>query len=179
MTSPKLDSAPLAVHTDGSCINQHDKVARMAGVGVFFGQGNPHNVSLPLLGAKQTNARAELEAMVLALELANKHYPLRPLAVYSDCSYVILEGQRVLDFATKKNTDYFKKDTSRRLNGDILMRLERAVLTRKTSLQFHKVKAHSGNYGNEAANDLAQRAARAAYSRSKQTAAPAVSIVRK
>jgi ribonuclease HI len=168
MTSVRLDTQPLDVSVDGSCINQHDKVVRMAGVGVFFGHENRHNVSMPLAGAKQTNARAELEALTRAIEIANQHYPVRPLTVYSDCSYALLEGQRVLDWTLKKNTAYFLKAASTRTNGDILVRLERAVITRKTTLKFVKVKAHSGDVGNEAANDLAQRAARIASAQRKK-----------
>ncbi len=50
---------PVIVYADGSCFGNGKEGAR-AGIGVYFGDGDPRNVSEPLPGDKQTNQRAEL-----------------------------------------------------------------------------------------------------------------------
>lgn len=49
------------VWTDGSCLgNQFKNGRRRAGVGAFFGDNDPRNVSMKLPGELQTNQRAEV-----------------------------------------------------------------------------------------------------------------------
>jgi ribonuclease HI len=58
---------PMYVYTDGSC-RGNGKATPLAGVGVFFGEGDSRNVSRKLHG-KQTNHAAELAAVIDAFEL--------------------------------------------------------------------------------------------------------------
>lgn len=163
---PAKHNEPLIAHTDGSCIFQHDPKRRMAGVGVFFGTGHADNLSEPLLGDQQDSPRAELQGAVRALERARR-YPYRPLTINCDCYYVVLEGRRALGLERPiKGT---------RPNNDLLDRLARLVTTRQARVEFKHVKGHSTDFGNNAANDLAQKAARAAFDRhEKATAAAAI-----
>ncbi|PFH36570.1 ribonuclease HI protein [Besnoitia besnoiti] len=59
----------LYIYTDGACrSNGRGREAR-GGIGVFFGDGDPRNVSMRLLGQPQTNQRAELQAILCAIRL--------------------------------------------------------------------------------------------------------------
>jgi ribonuclease HI len=149
----------LVVDTDGSCIDQANIVRRMAGIGVFFGHEHKHNVSEPLLGDKQTSARAELAAVVRALEQAEKIDGARPLLIRCDNKYAILETNRILE--PKKH----KAIHGERLNGDLLKQLARLIMLRKAPVTIEWVQGHSGAQGNESADGLARWAAEAAYAR--------------
>ena len=59
------------IFTDGSC-SRNRKPEAFAGYGVFFGYGNRRNVAAWLDGDIQTNQRAELKAMEVALQFVNR-----------------------------------------------------------------------------------------------------------
>ena len=154
-------------YCDGACKHQADAVRRMAGIGVWFGHEHPHNVSEPLLGDKQTSARAELAAIVRTIEQAEKIDGVLPLTIFSDSSYAVLELNRIL------HPRDLKVIKGERLNGDLLKALARLVLVRKAPVRVVKVKGHSTDAGNRAADQLASAAAERAYKR-RHTPAPAV-----
>jgi ribonuclease HI len=59
----------VVVYTDGACKNnQGGAAAKRAGLGVFFGVSDPRNIAERVPG-EQTNNRAELLALVRALEV--------------------------------------------------------------------------------------------------------------
>ncbi|KAL3275871.1 hypothetical protein HHI36_020610 [Cryptolaemus montrouzieri] len=57
----------VVVYTDGACEN-NGKANAKAGIGVWFGNNHPLNVSRPVQG-KATNNTAEIQACVAALEI--------------------------------------------------------------------------------------------------------------
>ena len=61
----------IRVYTDGSCINNGKKNAR-GGVGVWFGENDPRNISKKLNSVKPTNQSAELTAILMTLDLLNE-----------------------------------------------------------------------------------------------------------
>jgi ribonuclease HI len=63
-----MDDA-LVLYTDGACSGNGTANAR-AGYGVFFGSKDPRNVAAPLEGELQTNNRAELQAILVAVQRA-------------------------------------------------------------------------------------------------------------
>jgi len=73
----------VVVYTDGAARNNQYRALRKAGVGAFWSKGHPFNVSQALQGDIQTNNRAELMAVVQAMELE-----LRPIEVRTDSAYV-------------------------------------------------------------------------------------------
>lgn len=102
-TGPAKDGM-LRIYTDGSALGNGAHGA-VAGVGVYFGpndkryvprtlivarkSANTHacrNISEALEGTRQTNQRAELTAILRALELSPRD---RPVTIYSDSSYSI------------------------------------------------------------------------------------------
>lgn len=93
---PKVhDSERLEVWTDGSSYRNGYPDCQ-AGYGVFFNQGNPLNISKPMvgiLGEKETpsNQKAELKAIEAALGIVDKHFRIgvKEVVVYSDSQYSI------------------------------------------------------------------------------------------
>jgi ribonuclease HI len=94
--------------------------------------------ALSLTGLKDIN-RAELAAIYFAV----KHYPIDlPISIYSDSQTAIrmLYGtQRIVS-----KYEWLYENTMLELNK------------RKEVTEFHKVKGHSGNYGNTVADFLAR-----------------------
>ncbi|TKX19470.1 ribonuclease-like protein 2 [Elsinoe australis] len=79
------DDGMLRIWTDGSSRGNGTANA-IAGVGVYFGPGDKRNVAEPLAGPRQTNQRAELTAILRALELSPRD---RPVTILSDSEYAI------------------------------------------------------------------------------------------
>ena len=80
----------MRIYTDGSSINNGKMNAR-AGVGVWFGEGDSRNLAEPLLGSLQTNNRAELTAIMRAMEiiLQKKANLNKDIVIVSDSKYSI------------------------------------------------------------------------------------------
>jgi len=72
------------VWTDGAARHAADCRLRRAGSGIWYGEEDPANLSLPLPGRDQTNQRAELFAVVKVLERDR-----RMLEVKTDSQYVV------------------------------------------------------------------------------------------
>lgn len=147
----------LTIYTDGSSLGNGAAGAR-AGVGVYFGPGDSKNVSEALGGTRQTNQRAELTAILRALDIAPRH---RDITIYTDSRYAI-------DCVTnwyknwKRNgwvTTNKKAVENRDLVQEVRTRIEeREGLGRGT--YFVWVKGHNGDRGNVEADRLAVEGAR-------------------
>ena len=72
----------VVVWTDGASSNNGDARICRAGAGIFYSAGHSMNLAVPLLGRVQSNQRAELLAIVLAL----RRDP-RPLEIRTDSQY--------------------------------------------------------------------------------------------
>ncbi|KAF2717931.1 ribonuclease H-like protein [Polychaeton citri CBS 116435] len=75
----------IRIYTDGSSLGNGQSGA-CGGIGVYFGPGDRRNVSEALPGTRQTNQRAELTAIMRALEVAPRD---RKCIIYSDSHYSI------------------------------------------------------------------------------------------
>lgn len=64
----EADRGKVVIFTDGACSNNGFEGA-VAGVGVWFGEGDGRNVSEGLPGSIQTNQRAEMMGVIRALEV--------------------------------------------------------------------------------------------------------------
>lgn len=91
-----FDNERLEVWTDGSC-DENGRERSNAGIGVYFGHKHPWNVSEPLTGWRHTNNRAELRAVIRALQIARQHN--KRIKIYSD-SQCVIEG--ATDWAFKR-----------------------------------------------------------------------------
>ncbi|KAG5355520.1 Ribonuclease H1 [Yarrowia sp. C11] len=146
------------VYVDGACAHNGQSGA-IAGIGVFFGNNHPGNVSQRLLIGAQTNQRAELAAikrayeMIESLDRNNDYYE-----IYSDSEYAI-NCLTKWHKAWKKNgwrTSTGKEVANRDLIESILELRNRDSCGYITGII--KVPAHSDCEGNNEADRLARRA---------------------
>ncbi|KAI5449342.1 hypothetical protein NCC49_004793 [Naganishia albida] len=151
----------LVVWTDGSAVKNGKKGAR-AGSGVFWGRGGVAaslNISERLPGPAQTNNRAELMAIIRALETCPFGGDLG-VEVRTDSKYCIDCLTQYLPIWIRND---FRLSTGEPVkNQDMIVHLL-ALLNqrgRENGVTFVKVKAHRGDVGNEAADKLATAASR-------------------
>ncbi|VDO50515.1 unnamed protein product [Haemonchus placei] len=143
--------APV-VYTDGACSN-NGRCEAKAGFGVFWGKNHVDNLYGPVLGAP-TNNRGELQAVDQALKQAiNKKLPA--IVLRTDSKLLINSLDNYMD-KWKRNSwkTYDGKDV---LNQDLLRSIDES--TRKILVKFEYVPGHSGDFGNDAADELARRGA--------------------
>mmetsp|Transcript_24291 Transcript_24291/g.45452 ORF Transcript_24291/g.45452 Transcript_24291/m.45452 type:complete len:280 (-) Transcript_24291:212-1051(-) len=147
-------AAKIVVYTDGAC--EHNGTPRAkAGVGVYFGPGDSRNISEPLPGALQTNQRAEMLAVIRALEVMNGRKDNAPLVIKSDSNYTVkghrewLPNWKRNGWKTSTKSDVKNSDLWRRLDSEMI----KARARRDVLLQW--VRGHAGEIGNEAADRLA------------------------
>jgi ribonuclease HI len=76
----------MNIFTDGSCINNGKKNSK-GGIGVFFNDNDPRNISERLTCDKITNQVAELTAISKALDIVKDYKDI--IYIYTDSSYCI------------------------------------------------------------------------------------------
>ncbi|KZV98505.1 ribonuclease H-like protein, partial [Exidia glandulosa HHB12029] len=141
------DKSPILVWTDGSCLDPN-RPSATAGSGVFWGPDSERNRFIRLPGAVQTSNRAELLAMLVAIDSTD---PLRALVIYSDSEYAI---RSVAEWApARADTGWTCK------NGDLLQRIQQAIQRRLAMLHLVWIPSHSGNAHNDGADALAKKGA--------------------
>lgn len=143
------------VYTDGSCSN-NGKADAAAGIGIYFGENDPRNVSQRVEG-KQTNNTAELTAILHT-------FPL----IESD----ILKGKKVMivsdsEYSIRCLTSYGEKCAKAAWKEEIpnkdLVRKLYELYKGQANVRFHHIMAHTGNtdvhsIGNDGADKLANLA---------------------
>lgn len=174
------DRRPVSlIYTDGACKGNGQKGAR-AGVGVFFGEGDSRNISVPLEGKVQTNQRAELTAVLLALRAVRENWesftrtseeagsknetashsgkPTTRVIIMSDSNYSVrgwqswIKNWKKNGWMNSKNQPVANKDLWEALDAT------REELRRELPLvefELRWVRGHDGDPGNEAADQLA------------------------
>jgi len=145
------------IYTDGAC-PRNGMVDGRAGIGVFFGSGDERNISARLPGHHQTNQRAELFAILKALETLHtqRTSTKRHVFILTDSDYAV---KALTVWAVKweqgawKNTqgkDVVSKDLFKRAR-DML----RLLAHTGTVVELRHVAGHAGIVGNEMADQLA------------------------
>ena len=137
MQTPQLDSGEsrnddghTVVWTDGASRNNQDARVRRAGCGIFYAPGHDLNFSCILPGLVQSNQRAELLAIVLALNRDPRSLELRT------------DSQYVYDGACAWHS--WRERGWRGANADLWLRLSHAMAARPAvSTNFTKVKGHA------------------------------------
>jgi len=146
------ESGWLIVYSDGAC-KGNGKVGSVAGVGVWWGQSDERNLAERCPGV-QTNNRAELIAIVRALETAP--HDKCPLLIKTDSQYSINCFQTWLPgwIARKWKNSKGEPVKNRQLIQYLSALLDqRALEGQKVRLQY--VRGHAGEEGNEGADFLA------------------------
>ncbi len=135
----------VEIYTDGACRGNPGP----GGWGVWLKRGSAEK---ELFGGEQetTNNRMELMAAIQALEVLNKPCAIK---LYSDSKYV-LQGitEWMLNWKKRGWRTAAKKPVK---NEDLWRRLDAAM--QRHEIDWTWVKGHSGNFGNEKADQLANQ----------------------
>ncbi|KAF8545795.1 RnaseH-domain-containing protein [Imleria badia] len=118
--------------------------------GVWFGDNHPLNCAIWVPGAKQSNQTGELTALVVVLQLAD---PLIPLICITDSRYV-------LDGLTKHLPNWENQGWTNTSNKPWFQSAAYLLRRRAASTYFKWVKGHTGERGNEEADQLANEGVR-------------------
>ncbi|XP_022828099.1 ribonuclease H1-like isoform X2 [Spodoptera litura] len=140
------------VYTDGACSANGRSGAR-AGLGVYWGDGHPLNVSEPVSG-RATNNCGEIQASTKAIKIALQN-GIQKLAINTDSKFVInsvtkwmpgwkRKGWKLASGEPVKNEKDFKDLDS---------------VKHKLQIKWNYVEAHRGIHGNEMADELAKAGA--------------------
>lgn len=149
-TGPQRTST---VYCDGSSIGNGRTTAR-AGWGVFFEDPELHhlNESRRLPGDKQTNNRAELMALIRAVQLCPNDG--RQLLIMTDSKYSM---QTVTEWLPKWRQNGFKTLAGADVqNQDLIVELDKQLSGRHPRPKLEHVKAHVGIHGNEIVDRMAK-----------------------
>ena len=149
----------MKVYVDGACL-RNGQPGASAGIGVFWRDGNPHNLSEAAWGEKHTNQIAEIQAATAAIEIA-LNQGFSHLKIYTDSKYVY---NGATDWIVNKweinNWTNSKGDTlSNKEDWITLDDIRREYEYDFGPIRWFYVPAHQGHYGNEQADMLAREAA--------------------
>ncbi|KAI8248467.1 Ribonuclease H1 [Colletotrichum sp. SAR 10_98] len=149
-----LEPGLAHIYTDGSCLGNGTDNAT-GGVGVFFGENDPRNVSERLEGKKQTNQRAELTGVLRALE---KTPATQGAQILTDSRYSINCVQKWAPIWQGQGwkTSVLNNDVP---NKDLVQDIMNKIAEREakgTRTVFTWIKGHSTSKGNKAADALAR-----------------------
>ena len=149
------ESMVVYVYTDGSCVNNGYANAR-AGIGIYFGENDPRNVSRSVVG-KQTNNVAELTAVIEAYELLKEDIQKGgEFVIVTDSEYVI---KCVTNYGLRCARNGWTKD----IPNKALVKHAYTSFEPHKNVTFLHVVAHTNGtnphqIGNAGADALAQRA---------------------
>lgn len=145
----------VIVYTDGACVRNGTKHAA-AGVGVFWGNEDPRNVSRPVHGFP-TNNVAELEAIEDAIEtIVTTRKPHTEYRILSDSQYAI--HALTLWFSRWARSNWRTSNGSPVKNVELIQRIHEKLLLLGDMVKLVHVRGHVGIIGNEMADALASRA---------------------
>jgi ribonuclease HI len=143
------------IYTDGACIN-NGKPDAMAGIGIYFGEDDPRNISQALHhDEKQTNNVAELTALKTALDLTAADE--RHIMIVSDSQYAI---SCATSYGAKCAMENWSRDIP---NRELVKQVYELYRTRRHKVRLMHIMAHTGaedvhSLGNAAADKLANTA---------------------
>ena len=137
----------IVIYTDGGCRGNPG----IGGWGVWLRYGE-HDKKLSGAEAETTNNRMELTAAIRALEALKN--PNIPVELYTDSKYVMTGiNEWIHNWKAKDWKTAGKKPVK---NADLWQILD--ALNQQFDIHWHWVKGHSGDPGNEMADELANLA---------------------
>lgn len=169
-------SQKTIVYCDGSCLNNNSKKGQRAGgLGVFFGDNDPRNISEVVTLDKITNQVAELLACIKALYILKNENFSGFVYIYTDSSYVI---NCMVTYCKKwEKNGWVKDDKSEIENLELIQELYN--LTKSMKVIYKHVKSHQDPpkdkhsdefkiwYGNQMADALATNASKSVLKNNK------------
>ncbi|XP_033333264.2 ribonuclease H1-like isoform X2 [Megalopta genalis] len=143
------DNGYVIVYTDGACRSNGRRNAQ-AGLGVWFGEDHPLNVSERVVG-RITNINAEIQAVTMAAKKA-KEVGVEKLKIITDSKFLI---QCITEWMPKWKKNGWKTVSDNPVtNKDELIEMEKALSSLK--IAWEHVNGHSGIHGNVMADKLAK-----------------------
>ncbi|XP_046751821.1 ribonuclease H [Diprion similis] len=142
------------VYTDGACSGNGTAKA-VAGIGVWFGDEHPLNVSQPVAdGCRATNNLAEIQAVTVAAKQAAKA-GVKKLKINTDSQFLI---SCITQWMPKWKRNGWRKNNGQNvINKEELIEMETALQPLK--IAWNHVNGHAGIRGNEMADALARAGA--------------------
>ena len=145
------DDGFYEVFTDGACLHNGLADAK-AGVGVWWGHRHPLNFAGRVIGTKQTNNVAEIQAALKAISQAEEE-GLRKLVIHTDSMFLVNCATKWINIW--KRNGWRKKSGQPVQNKEDLEILD-SFLTKDTlEVRWKHVTGHSQVVGNEEADRLA------------------------
>lgn len=150
----------IRVYTDGACIDNGKEYAR-AGMGIWFGENDPRNVSSGYEG-KQTNNVAELLAIIKALTILDTEIKNgEKIIIYSDSRYAI---RCCGEYGEKCYKKHWRGNKGKEIPNLELVQTAYMYCKNYNNVKFKHVMAHTGkqdrdSIGNDHADRLANSAA--------------------
>lgn len=146
------DDGYVEVYTDGACSSNGKRNAQ-AGVGIWFADNHPMNVSQPVVG-RATNNMAEIQAVTIAAKQA-KQAGITKLKIHTDSKFMI---NCVTKWMSKWKVNGWKTGNNKPVINKIeLIELEEAL--KSINVIWKHVYGHQGIHGNEMADKLAREGA--------------------
>ncbi|CAG8821139.1 23273_t:CDS:1, partial [Racocetra persica] len=146
-----LDKNKIQIWTDGCCLGNGTKEAK-AGIGVFYGDKDPRNQSERLPGEQQTNNRAEIYAVIRAIESCENK--TKSLEIFTNSLHVVnIIGEWI---ETWEKNGYMTSNNKPVRNQNLIRKLKKLIDSRIGSVKLTYVHGHQGNYGNEQADKLSK-----------------------
>ncbi|XP_043273300.1 ribonuclease H1-like isoform X2 [Venturia canescens] len=142
------------IYTDGACSRNGAPDAK-AGIGVFFADGSPLNVSEPVVG-RATNNTAEIQAVTRAAEVACEE-GINKILIHTDSAFVMNCINKWMD--RWKRRDWITTSGRKVVNKGDLLDMEQA-LKNFGAVKWKHVPGHGDSYGNRRADELAREGAR-------------------
>jgi ribonuclease HI len=142
----------MFVYTDGACVNNGKPDAK-AGMGIYFGDNDPRNVSKQVMG-KQSNNTAELGAFIELYSIIKEEIESgEDVTVFSDSVYAI---RCVGEYGRKCEMAFWSKD----IPNKELVKQAYNLYKNKSNVKFSYIAAHTGkkdehSIGNDHADHLA------------------------
>lgn len=143
----------VLVYTDGAC-SKNGRMGAQAGIGIWFNDDHPLNISAPVQGPP-TNNNAEIQAARVAITQAY-HANIKKLTVNTDSKFVI---NCITQWIHKwKGNDWKIASGGPVKNKDELIELDNAIQLLE-AVKWNYVPGHRGVRGNEMADKLARKGA--------------------
>ncbi|XP_012056538.1 PREDICTED: ribonuclease H1-like [Atta cephalotes] len=137
------------VFTDGACSSNGYKNAR-AGIGVWFQDNHPLNISEPVNG-RPTNNMAEIQAVTVAMRQAKK-VGIKKLKINTDSKFLISCITQWMPVWKKRG--WKTVDNKPVINKTELLEMEKEL--ENLTVAWNHVNGHAGIHGNEMADKLAR-----------------------
>jgi len=129
----------IIVYCDGSSLNNTAKKGnRAGGIGVFFGENDPRNISEPITDDKVTNITTELLACIKALYILKNNNYKGFIYIYTDSMFVI---NCITTWCKRWEKQGWKKEDKSEIENLELVQ-ELYNLTKTSKVIYKHVRAH-------------------------------------